>query len=284
MSVKVAVVGATGKLGRLVAGIVAEHPEFELVASLGSSSELSEMLAADVVVDVTVPGVSQKVVEYAVTNGRNVLVGTSGWSAERITGLKRLLGDEPTNGVVVIPNFSLGSVLATSFATMAARFYDSIEIVEAHAARKVDSPSGTAVRTAELMAAARASRGPVAAPHTDQRARGQQVASIPVHSLRLAGVVAKQDVIFGGTGEVLTLTHETISPSSYTQGILVALRAASTARGVTVGLESLIDLGLPGGAAPAAGAAAPAAASAPDTAAAPENVSGQAATATTVTP
>jgi 4-hydroxy-tetrahydrodipicolinate reductase len=283
MSVKVAVVGATGKLGRLVAGIVSEHPEFELVASLGSSSELSEMLAADVVVDVTVPGVSQKVVEYALTNGRNVLVGTSGWSAERVTGLKRLLGDEPSNGVVVIPNFSLGSVLATSFATMAARFYDSIEIVEAHAARKVDSPSGTAVRTAELMAAARASRGPVAAPHTDQRARGQQVASIPVHSLRLAGVVAKQDVIFGGTGEVLTLTHETISPSSYTQGILVALRAAAVARGVTVGLESLIDLGLPGGAVPAAGAAA-SPAPAPDSAPAPENVSGQAATATTVTP
>jgi 4-hydroxy-tetrahydrodipicolinate reductase len=163
---------------------------------------------------------------------------------------------------------------------MAARFYDSIEIVEAHAARKVDSPSGTAVRTAELMAAARAARGPVAAPHTDQRARGQQVASIPVHSLRLAGVVAKQDVIFGGTGEVLTLTHETISPSSYTQGILVALRAASTARGVTVGLESLIDLGLPGG---AALGAAPGAAS-PGPAAAPENISGQAATATTVTP
>lgn len=277
---KVAVVGATGKLGRLVAGIVTEHPEFELVAALGSSSELSEMLAADVVVDVTVPGVSQKVVEYALTNGRNVLVGTSGWSAERITGLKRLLGDEPSNGVVVIPNFSLGSVLATSFATMAARFYDSIEIVEAHAARKVDSPSGTAVRTAELMAAARATRGPVAAPHTDQRARGQQVASIPVHSLRLAGVVAKQDVIFGGTGEVLTLTHETISPSSYTQGILVALRAASTARGVTVGLESLIDLGLPGEPAPtAAPGAAPS-----EPAAAPENVSGQAATATSVTP
>ncbi|MCS5714998.1 4-hydroxy-tetrahydrodipicolinate reductase [Herbiconiux sp. CPCC 205716] len=275
MTVKVAVVGATGKLGRLVAGIVSEHPEFELVASLGSASELSEMLVADVVVDVTVPGVSQKIVEYALTNGRNVLIGTSGWSADRVAGLKRLLGDEPANGVVVIPNFSLGSVLATSFATMAARFYDSIEIVEAHAARKVDSPSGTAVRTAELMTAARGARGPVAAPHTDQRARGQQVASIPVHSLRLAGVVAKQDVIFGGTGEVLTLTHETISQSSYTQGILVALRAASTARGVTVGLESLIDLGLPGGAS-SSGAAVPPVG--------PENVSGQAATATSVTP
>jgi 4-hydroxy-tetrahydrodipicolinate reductase len=283
MTTKVAVVGASGKMGRLIAGLVSEHPEFELVASLGSSSELEEMLAAELVVDVTVPGVSQKVVEFALTNGRNVLVGTSGWSADRVTGLKRLLGDEPRNGVVVIPNFSLGSVLATSFATMAARFYDSIEIVEAHAAGKVDSPSGTAVRTAELMTAARAERGPVSAPHTDQRARGQQVASIPVHSLRLAGVVAKQDVIFGGTGEVLTLTHETISPSAYATGILVALRAAAVARGVTVGLESLLDLGLPGGS--GASASTPAAAAAPSSEpASPENVSGQAATVTSVQP
>ncbi|MFB2555907.1 4-hydroxy-tetrahydrodipicolinate reductase [Herbiconiux liangxiaofengii] len=281
MTTKVAVVGASGKMGRLIAGLITEHPEFDLVAGLGSTSELEEMLVADLVVDVTVPGVSQKVVEFALTNGRNVLVGTSGWSAERIQGLKRLLGEDPQNGVVVVPNFSVGSVLATAFSTMAARFYDSIEIVEAHAARKVDSPSGTAVRTAELMTAARAERGPVSAPHTDQRARGQQVASIPVHSLRLAGVVAKQDVIFGGTGEVLTITHETIAPSSYYSGILVALRAAAEARGVTVGLENLIDLGLPGGPLAADPSARMAPGSTPD---APENVSGQAATATSVTP
>ena len=276
-------------MGSLFTRLIGEWPEFELVASLDSTTPLEAMLDADLVVDVTVPGVSQKVVDFAVANGKNVLVGTSGWSADRATALRRTLGDSPKTGVVIIPNFSLGSVLATSFATMAARFYDSIEIVEAHSAGKVDSPSGTAVRTAELMGAARAGIGPVSAPHTDQRARGQQVASIPIHSLRLGGVVARQDVVFGGTGEVLTLTHETISPSAYETGIAVALRAAVTARGVIVGLDRLIDLGTGStdatsrrsAAEPADGAAADAAA---DGAAVPENVSGQAATATSVTP
>ena len=126
---------------------------------------------------------------------------------------------------------------------MAARFYDSIEIVEAHSASKIDSPSGTAIRTAELMSAARGERGPVTSPHTDQRARGQQVAGIPVHSLRMHGVVAKQDVLLGGSGEVLTIGHETLSPTAYEAGIMLALRALRTARGVMVGLDKLIDLG-----------------------------------------
>lgn len=264
-------------MGRLFAGLVEEADDLDLVAELSSQSALDEMLAADLVVDVTVPGVSQGVVDFAVANGKQVLVGTSGWSAERITTLRRTLGDKPRSGVLIIPNFSLGSVLATRFSALAARFYDSIEIIEAHAASKVDSPSGTAVRTAELMQAARSERGPVAAPHSDQRARGQQVASIPVHSLRLAGIVAKQDVIFGGTGEVLTITHETISPTAYAAGILVALRAAVDLRGVTVGLDQLLDL------AGESTTANTVDASATD-AAAPENVSGQAAAATSVTP
>lgn len=279
MTTKVAVVGATGKMGRLISGIVEASPEFELVASLDSRSPLEEMLEADLVVDVTVPGVSQKVVEFAVEHGRQVLVGTSGWSADRLQGLRRLLGDSPASGVVVVPNFSLGSVLATSFAAMAARFYDSIEIIEAHASTKVDSPSGTAVRTAELMGDARSAIGPVSAPHTDQRARGQQVASIPIHSLRLAGVVAKQDVVFGGTGEVLTVTHETISPAAYATGIGVALRATVSARGVVVGLDRLIDLDGRGGA-----ASGDAVADGAGAVTAPENVSGQAARATSVNP
>jgi 4-hydroxy-tetrahydrodipicolinate reductase len=280
MTTKVAVVGATGKMGRLISSIVEQSDGFELVASLDSRSPLEEMLAADLVVDVTVPGVSQKVVEFAVTNGRQVLVGTSGWSSERLQGLRRLLGEEPATGIVVIPNFSLGSVLATSFAAVAARFYDSIEIIEAHSATKVDSPSGTAVRTAELMGEARAAQGPVSAPHTDQRARGQQVASIPIHSLRLAGVVAKQDVVLGGTGEVLTITHETIAPSAYAAGIGVALKAAATARGLTVGLDRLLDLAGTGSAAPAGTGTGADTTGEPQ----PENVSGQAATATSVNP
>ena len=230
-------------MGRLITGLIEASEDFELVASLGSQDELNGMLGADVVVDVTLPAVSQGVVEFAVANGLNVLVGTSGWSHDRITALERTITDKLDVGVLVIPNFSIGSVLATSFAAQAARYYESIEIIEAHASTKVDSPSGTAVRTAELIGDARIELGPVKAPHADQRARGQQVSSVPIHSLRMSGVVAKQDVIFGGEGETLTVTHETLSSTSYEAGILLALRAARTARGVTVGLDKLINLG-----------------------------------------
>ena len=243
MTTKVAVVGATGRMGQLVSRIVEESDEFELFAQLGSKDGLDGMLGADLVVDVTVPGVSQSVVEHAVANGINVLVGTSGWSHARIETLGRTVALQPELGVVIIPNFSLGSVLATSFAATAARFFDSIEIVEAHHATKLDSPSGTAMRTAELMGAARGALGPVVAPHVDQRARGQQVSSIPIHSLRLEGVVAKQDVIFGGTGEVLTISHDTLSPTAYEAGIRLALAAVVTTTGVVVGLDKLVDLG-----------------------------------------
>jgi len=227
-------------MGRLITGLIEASEDFELVASLGSQDALNGMLGADVVVDVTLPAVSQGVVEFAVANGLNVLVGTSGWSHDRITALERTITDKLDVGVLVIPNFSIGSVLATSFAAQAARYYESIEIIEAHASTKVDSPSGTAVRTAELIGDARIELGPVKAPHADQRARGQQVSSVPIHSLRMQGVVAKQDVIFGGTGETLTISHETLSPTAYEAGIMLALRAARAARGVIVGLDKLL--------------------------------------------
>lgn len=244
MTTTVAVAGARGKLGRLITAIIEGSDDFDLVATLGSSSDLSELDGVDLVVDVTTPAVSPSIVEGAVENGSNVLVGTSGWSSARLAELGRRL-DGTSRGVVVIPNFSLGSVVATSLAAAASRFFNSIEILEAHRSSKVDSPSGTAVRTAELMATARRDAGPVEAPHVDQRARGQQVASIPVHSMRLRGVVAKQDVVFGGEGETLTISHETIEPAAaYDTGIRLALPAARDARGLLVGLESLIDLGI----------------------------------------
>lgn len=249
MSIRVAVVGASGKLGRVISRLVSSRDEFELTAALNSTSALADMLgsdgrAPDVVVDVTTPAVSSTVVDFALAHDLNVLIGTSGWNAERIGQLRFSLEDQPERGVVIIPNFSLGSALATAFATVAARFYDSVEIVEAHGEGKVDSPSGTAVRTAELIAAARGDRGPVEAPHADQRARGQQVASVPVHSMRMQGVLASQRVMLGGAGEMVTIAHDTIDPSAYEAGILLAIRAAATARGVSVGLEKLIDLGI----------------------------------------
>jgi len=242
MTTKVAVVGATGRMGKFISGVVDASDDFSLVATLNSRSDLSEMLKADVVVDVTEPSVSPAVVEFATSHGKSVLVGTSGWSEDRVQAVKSSLTEYPDVGVIFIPNFSLGSALATSFAATAARYFDSIEIIESHHSGKIDSPSGTAVRTAELMADARTDRGPVAAPHHDQRARGEQVASIPVHSLRMTGVVAHQQVIFGGPGEVLTIDHRTMSEDSYEAGILLGLRAVVVARGVTVGLDQLINL------------------------------------------
>lgn len=244
MTIRVAVAGATGKLGSVAVRLIEQADDLELVARLDSRSPLEEMLGADLVVDMTLPAVSPDIVAFAVDHGLKVLVGTSGWSADRILDLERRVADHESSGAVVIPNFSLGSALGTAFATVAARFFDSIEIIEAHGEGKVDSPSGTAVRTAELIGAARADRGPVDAPHTDQRARGQQVASVPIHSMRMRGIVAQQQVVFGGSGETLTIRHDTVSSQSYEAGILLALRAAASATGVTVGLDKLVDLGI----------------------------------------
>ena len=217
---------------------------FEVSRVLTSRSDLAELDGADLVIDATTPQVSVDVVRAAVERQINVLVATSGWSTERIA-LVRPLVENAGTGAVFIPNFSLGSVLGSALAAAAAPFFGSAEIVEAHHAAKVDSPSGTAVRTAELIAAARAEQGPVSAPHADQRARGQQVGSVPIHSLRRPGVIAKQEVILSGPGESLTFTHDTVEPAlAYAPGIRLAVPFAAQANGVFVGLESMIDIGI----------------------------------------
>jgi 4-hydroxy-tetrahydrodipicolinate reductase len=229
-------------MGKVVVRLIEESEDFELAAAIDSKTPLEAALGADLIFDVTVPAVSQKVVEFAIENGISVVVGTSGWSAERIATLRAPVAANPDLVVLIIPNFSIGSVLATSFAALAARFFDSIEIVEAHDVSKVDSPSGTAIRTAELIGEARSSLGPVVAPHHDQRARGQLIASVPIHSIRMQGVGARQEVMLGGRGELLSIKHEAVTRDSYERGILLALRAASDATGIVVGLDKLIDL------------------------------------------
>ncbi|RQP10159.1 MAG: 4-hydroxy-tetrahydrodipicolinate reductase [Microbacteriaceae bacterium] len=242
MAYSVAVVGASGRMGTLATRLIEASDDFEVHSRLGSRDSLDAIEGADLVLDVTLPAVSPDVVEAAVSRGIPVLVGTSGWTAERLQRVRSRLGDDPQLGVIVVPNFSLGSVVATRLATIAAPYFESIEIIESHHAGKSDSPSGTAIRTAEQIAEARAERGPVAAPYTDQRARGQQVASVPVHSLRLAGVLAEQQVVFGGVGETVRISHQTVSDASYEAGILLALRALPEARGLLVGLDSLLGL------------------------------------------
>lgn len=244
MTTRVAIVGGTGKLGGVIREVVEAEEGYEVSAVLGSQSDLAELDGADLVIDASTPAVSIDVVRAAVERGINVLVGTSGWSNERIA-LVRPLAEAAGTGVVFIPNFSLGSVIGSALAAAAAPFFPSIEIVEAHRDTKVDSPSGTAVRTAELIAAARADVGPVESPHVDQRARGQRVASVPIHSLRRPGVVARQETVLSGAGESLTIVHDTIDPTTaYAPGIRIALAAARDARGVIIGLDSFIDIGV----------------------------------------
>ncbi|MEN2737885.1 4-hydroxy-tetrahydrodipicolinate reductase [Microbacterium sp. X-17] len=244
MTTRVAIVGATGKLGSIIRDVVEQESGFEVGACLSSRDDIALIEGHDLVVDASTPIVSIDVVRAALERGIPILVGTSGWSGERIA-LVRPLADAAGVGAVFIPNFSLGSVVGTALAAAAAPLFDSVEIVEAHRDTKVDSPSGTAVRTAELIAAAREHVGPVSAPHVDQRARGQQVASVPVHSLRRPGVIARQEVLLSGPGETLSIVHDTTEPAlAYAPGIRVALRATPAVRGVVVGLESFLDIGL----------------------------------------
>lgn len=241
MTIKVAVIGATGRMGKLALDLIDAAQDLEVSARLDSKSELAEAADADVIFEVTKLGVSEQAVDFAIQNGKKIVVGTSGWSQAKLADVESKI--EGSNAaVVVVPNFSIGSMLATSFAAQAAKFFDSIEIVEAHHAGKIDSPSGTAIRTAELIAKSREELIQPLIPGVDQPARGQVVAGIPIHSLRLRGVSAKQDVHFGGESELLTISHETTAVGAYAAGILLSIRFAASATGLTVGLAEISNL------------------------------------------
>ena len=242
MTIKVAVVGATGRMGKLALEVIEGAQDLRLHAALDSKSELAELEGADVVFDVTRLEVSESVVSYAISQGLRIVVGTSGWSSHKIAAIEKALSENPEAGAIFIPNFSIGSMLATNFAAQAARFFNSIEIIEAHHAGKIDSPSGTAVRTAELIADARAGMVQPLLPGVGQQARGEIVAGVPIHSLRLQGVSAKQDVVFGGESELLTVSHETTSVKAYAYGILLSIRVAARHPGLLVGLDRVVSL------------------------------------------
>jgi 4-hydroxy-tetrahydrodipicolinate reductase len=237
MPTRIAVIGATGRLGSQIVEVASAMPDWEVVAQLDSGSEISEILGADIAVDATNPGVSGSLVEFGVRNGIKMLVGTSGWSAEKIRALSSLVDSTEGSGVYIVPNFSLGATVQGLAATLIAQYFDSIEIIEAHHVGKADSPSGTAVRVAEEIARVRAPHGGVIAPHANQTARGEQVQGIPVHSLRLSGVMAQQEVIFGGVGETLSVNHTTHSRDAYQAGIVLALNHLKNNTGLLVGLE-----------------------------------------------
>ena len=231
---RVAVVGATGRLGQQVVRVVEAMDGFEVVAELNSKSDLSELAGAELVIDVTRHDVSEKVIAAARANGQAVLVGTSGWSTSRLAELN--ITD--TESVTVIPNFSLGSTVATYVSGVVARFFPEAHIGETHHVNKVDAPSGTSVRTAEVIAAERC----CAPTHTEPAEGDHVVDGVPITSHRFPDIIAKQVVTFTGTGEIITIGHETLSRDSYDDGIRAAVAYATTHRGLTVGLDQVLGI------------------------------------------
>lgn len=231
-------------MGQLVVNLINRTPDISVWAHIGSKSKPNELIGADVAIDLSVYSASQKVVQSAIEHRVPIVVGTSGWTEQRIAELRKLYAKHVNAvAVLIVPNFSIGSVLSSRIAELVAGYLPAVEIIETHHEGKIDSPSGTAIRTAERLAVARA----VATQHEaalaqvkHPSARGQLVSGIPVHSLRLPGVLAEQSVHFGGVGETLTITHRTGNTSSYQYGILLALRGVATLSGVNVGLESLL--------------------------------------------
>lgn len=239
--IAVAVLG-TGRMGKLAQELIDQDANLKLHAALSSNSKLEQMLGADVVLDFTLPDASPKLVEYAIEHDMKIVVGTSGWSESKLQQLESKLQNHPSSAAIVIPNFSVGSMLIQHFSSIAAKYFDSIEIVEAHHAGKVDSPSGTAVRTAELISSARKGMPQPLIPGVEQSARGEVVAGVPIHSLRLQGVSAKQDVHFGSDSELTTLSHEVISHRAYAKGILLSIEFALKNTGLHVGLDKVVGL------------------------------------------
>ncbi|MER2136135.1 MAG: 4-hydroxy-tetrahydrodipicolinate reductase [Arthrobacter sp.] len=244
----VAVLGATGRMGSEAVKAVEAAPDMELVAALGRQDPLQTLVSAGAqyVVDLTVPDSTEANVRFAVEHGMHAVVGTTGWDAERLERLDALLAEHPETGVLIAPNFALGSVLASAFAAKAAPYFESVEIVELHHPNKVDAPSGTAVRTAELMAASRAVAGTPASPDATVKevpgARGADVEGIRVHSVRLRGLVAHQEVLLGGEGEQLTIRHDSYDRASFMPGVLLGLREVAAHPGLTVGLDGYLNL------------------------------------------
>jgi 4-hydroxy-tetrahydrodipicolinate reductase len=246
-AIRVSVIGAAGRMGSTVCRAVEAADDLELVGRFDEGDDLGDLAGADVVVEFSVPDASATNVDHCVSHGVHVVVGTTGWTDERVAALRERAAGMPDVGVLIAPNFAVGAVLMMAFAERAARFYESVEVVELHHPDKVDAPSGTAARTADLVGAARedAGLGPVpdATTHDPHGARGARVHGIPVHSVRLRGLVAHQEVLLGGAGELLTIRHDSFDRVSFMPGVLAAVRAVADHPGVTVGLEHYLGLG-----------------------------------------
>ncbi|MFF4173966.1 4-hydroxy-tetrahydrodipicolinate reductase [Streptomyces sp. NPDC001744] len=246
---RVAVLGAKGRIGSEAVRAVEAAEDMELVAALGRGDGLEALTeaGAQVVVELTTPDSVMENLDFCVRHGIHAVVGTTGWTEERLARLRTWLDASPGTGVLIAPNFSIGAVLTMRFAQLAAPYFESVEVVELHHPNKVDAPSGTATRTAQLIAEARSKAGRAPQPDATTTAldgaRGADVDGVPVHAVRLRGLLAHQEVLLGGEGETLTVRHDSLHHSSFMPGILLGARRVTTAPGLTFGLEHFLDLG-----------------------------------------
>ena len=246
--IRVGVLGARGRMGQQVCKAVDAAEDLELVAMVDAGDWLFSVAdaGAQVLVDFTHPDVVMDNVRFAVDQGIHAVVGTTGFTEERLATVRGWLADAPQLGVLVAPNFGIGAVLSMRFAQLAARYYESAEVIELHHPGKADAPSGTAIRTAQLIAQARAEAMLPAPPDVTTQsldgARGADVDGIHVHALRVAGMVAHQEIVFGTEGETLSIRHDSLDRASFMPGVLLGVRAISSRPGLTVGLEPLLDL------------------------------------------
>ena len=250
--IKVAVIGANGRMGSEAVKAVGAAEGLRIVGTYGSGDELGDLGGADVAVELTVPAASPDNVAHCVDRGVHVVVGTSGWDDARLEALRHQLEAAPPSstgtgvGVLIAPNFAIGALLMMSFGAKAAAYFESVEILELHHPSKVDAPSGTAARTAALIGAARGEAGrpaiPDATTHDPHGARGAVLSGIHVHSVRLRGLVAHQEVLLGNAGEQLTIRHDSFDRASFMPGVLAAVRAVADHPGLTVGLERYLGL------------------------------------------
>jgi 4-hydroxy-tetrahydrodipicolinate reductase len=246
--IRVGVLGARGRMGTEVCRAVDNAEDLELVAMVDQGDWLNNIAdaGADVVVDFTTPEIVMDHLHWCIEQGIHVVVGTTGFTESRYDRIRQWLSHHPTLGVIVAPNFGVGAVLMMAFAEKAARYFDSAEILELHHPNKVDAPSGTAQRTAELIAAARAEAGRPPMPDATRDeyigARGADVKGVHIHSVRASGLVAHQEVLFGAAGETLTIRHDSYDRSSFMPGVLLAVRSVRGRPGLTVGIGPLLDL------------------------------------------
>lgn len=241
--IRVGVVGAAGRMGTAVCEAVRDAEGMELWATVDLDDSLDRVDECDVVVDFTSPDVVMETLQHCVPRGIHVVVGTSGFDETRLAQVRALLESHSGVGVLVAPNFSIGAVLMMRLAAVAAPFFESVEIVELHHPNKVDAPSGTALRTAELIAEARSgAASPDATTTALEGARGAKVNGVTVHSVRLRGLVAHQEVLLGGVGETLTIRHDSLDRSSFMPGVVLGVRKVGEHPGLTVGLDGFLGL------------------------------------------